>query len=172
MPVVGYNFTKGGHLKIRREDIKKAIGVLDVAADMMKAGGKSVAIAPEGTRRRSNSIPSGDCLIPFKKGPFHMAKRAERDILIVSFQGARRLAAGLLYKSGTIRMTIGNRIPKEEVLQLPVEDLMEKTRKNMVDLMRDTPDSYVFYSDVPRYYRLYWLIPHVIIYLLVNLIFF
>ena len=132
VPVVGACFLASGHIKIDRKDLKAAIGALDIAARKMRQEGKSIGIAPEGTRRRIPSIDSGEHLLPFKKGPPNMAKKAESDMVMVTFQGVRRLSADLFYKPGTIRMRIGSRIDKEEVARLSVEELTAKTRAAMI----------------------------------------
>lgn len=132
LPFVGPCMVKTGHIKIDRTDLKKAISSLDVTARKMRQEGKSVGIAPEGTRRRRPSIPSGEHILPFKKGPFHLAKAAESDICLVSYQGIRRLSQDLFYKPGTVRATIGSRISKEEIARMSVEELQEKVRNSMI----------------------------------------
>ena len=136
---------KIGHIRINRKDIKEAIGSLDIAARKMKKEGKSVGIAAEGTRRRKKSMDSGDHLLPFKKGPLHMAKQAESDIVLVSYQGVNRLCGGTFIQPGTIKVKIGSRIPKETVARLSVDELLEKTTTDMKkQLQPPYPDSKVF----------------------------
>ena len=134
-----------GHIRINKNDRKSAIGSLDIAAKKMKQEGKSVGIAPEGTRRLRKSIPSGEHLLPFKKGPFHMAKQAECDIVLISYQGVDRLRSGIFYRPGTIKVKIGSRIPKGVVNKLSVDELMEKARRDMVEQLQPFyPDTEVF----------------------------
>ena len=49
-------------------------------ATKCKKEGSSIIIAPEGTRRKSETLEK-DCFLPFKKGPFHLA--ADNDIAIL-----------------------------------------------------------------------------------------
>lgn len=132
VPFVAPMMIKSGHIKIDRTDLKAAINALDIAARKMRQEGKSVGIAPEGTRRRTKSISSGEHLLPFKKGPFHMAKQAESDLCMVSYQGVRRLSQGLFFRPGTVRVRIGGRITKEEIAKLSVEQLQERVRVDMI----------------------------------------
>jgi 1-acyl-sn-glycerol-3-phosphate acyltransferase len=132
LPFAGPMMIKSGHIKIDRTDLKAAINALDVAARKMRQEGKSVGIAPEGTRRRTKSISTGEHLLPFKKGPFHMAKQAESDLCLVSYQGIKRLSEGLFYRPGTVKVEIGSRITKEEIAKFSVEQLQERVRADMI----------------------------------------
>ena len=136
VPLVGACFLKSGHIQIDRQDLQAAIGALDIAARKMRQEGKSIGISPEGTRRRIPSIDSGEHLLTFKKGPFHMAKKAESDMVMVTFQGVKRLSADLFYKPGTIRMKIGSRIDKEEVARLSAKELSDKARAAMIQQLQ------------------------------------
>jgi len=92
----------GGQIPIDRDNLKSAIGALDSACLMAIEEKKTLSIAPEGTRRRSPS--SGpDELLPFKKGPFHVAKTAKVDIVPVAIIGANRL-----FKPGQMMPTPGS----------------------------------------------------------------
>lgn len=166
-PFIGKCLIKGGHLKIDRADLKSAIGTLGVAAKKMKAENKCICIAPEGTRRRTKSIDSGEHLLPFKKGPFHLAKDAECDIVFLTWQGVHRLTSQMLVKPGTFKLTIGGRIDKAEVTRLPVDELMDKARKVMIGQMKPMPDSEVFKVQVSRLPWLIFVLVHLFMYIVV-----
>eukprot|EP01116_Phalansterium_solitarium_P002362 TRINITY_DN12325_c0_g1_i1.p1 TRINITY_DN12325_c0_g1~~TRINITY_DN12325_c0_g1_i1.p1 ORF type:complete len:335 (+),score=10.45 TRINITY_DN12325_c0_g1_i1:52-1005(+) len=57
-----------GHVSIDRSKIDQAIQSLEKAARQIRDEHVSIAISPEGTRSRTGE------LMPFKKGPFHLAK--------------------------------------------------------------------------------------------------
>ena len=131
LPLVGILIKKCGHILIERENRQAAIGGLDQAALIIKEKKKSVCIYPEGTRRRKLSEPSGEYLLPFKKGPFHMAKKAQAPIIPLTFQGLNRLTRGLLVKPGTILIRFCDRVPLETVQALDTNELLEITSARM-----------------------------------------
>jgi 1-acyl-sn-glycerol-3-phosphate acyltransferase len=61
-------------------------------------------ISMEGTRRRSKSIGDASQMLPFKKGPFHISKRAEAMIVPVNIIGGSRIQPGsrMVPKPGSI----------------------------------------------------------------------
>ena len=150
---------------INRDNLKAAIGALDQAAKVMQEQQKCICVAPEGTRRQSKSIDSGEHLLPFKKGPFHMAKNAKADIVHLTYQGMHRLSSGVFYRPGTVRLTIGNRIEKSEVEKLSIEELMEKSRKAMVSQMQPPmSDKEVFTVKGSRLPWLLFVLAHIALY--------
>lgn len=69
-PIMGAIFRAAGTVLIDRKDKNKAIEAMQPLVDAMKVDGKSVVIAPEGTRSVSTKLG------PFKKGAFHLAIQA------------------------------------------------------------------------------------------------
>lgn len=58
-----------GQIPIDRENLNSAISTLNTTANAAISEHKTIAIAPEGTRRRSPSI-GPEQLLPFKKGNY------------------------------------------------------------------------------------------------------
>jgi 1-acyl-sn-glycerol-3-phosphate acyltransferase len=77
-------------IPIDRGNLQSAIESLNQTASLVIEEDRSIGISPEGTRRRSPSI-GPDQLLPFKKGPFHLAKSTKSDIIPVAIIGANRL---------------------------------------------------------------------------------
>jgi lysophosphatidate acyltransferase len=75
-PLLGLFFKATGVIFINRKDRQGSIDQLTEAANNIRTRGVSVAIAPEGTRN-----PKGEGLLPFKKGPFHLAIKAQVPIV-------------------------------------------------------------------------------------------
>jgi 1-acyl-sn-glycerol-3-phosphate acyltransferase len=102
IPFFGICNLRAGSISIKRTDRESAIKSLKLAAQRIKDEKKNICIAPEGTRRRSKSIGNGSQLLPFKKGPFYLAKDAEASIIPVVYMGCRRLSSsgGLGYNEG------------------------------------------------------------------------
>ncbi len=93
-----------GHFLIKRENLSQAISVMDSVADLAKQTKKNIGVAPEGTRRRKASQDNGQHILPFKKGPFHLAKRAEANIIPVTYQGVNRLTSPGCWRPGNFLM--------------------------------------------------------------------
>lgn len=70
IPIIGQLFQYGGVVLIDRVNREKAIEAMAPLIDVIKKEGKSVAIAPEGTRSVTPKLGK------FKKGAFHLAIQA------------------------------------------------------------------------------------------------
>lgn len=82
LPVLGRVMEVGGFVAVQRDNRDAAIASIERAAASIRAG-NSFLIFPEGTRSRT------DQLLPFKKGGFVMALRAEAPIVPVAIMGGR-----------------------------------------------------------------------------------
>jgi putative phosphoserine phosphatase/1-acylglycerol-3-phosphate O-acyltransferase len=69
-PLIGRVLEMGGVVLIDRANSKSAIDAMSPLVEVMKKEGKSVVLAPEGTRTVSPKMA------PFKKGAFHLAIQA------------------------------------------------------------------------------------------------
>lgn len=102
VPFVGITGNKAGSIPIDRKNLKSAIESLNQAAEQISREKITTSISPEGTRRRKKSIGNSDQLLPFKKGPFHLAKNSNSSIIPVVWVGCRRISKGLLPCQGKI----------------------------------------------------------------------
>lgn len=95
-------YSYAGIIPIDRSDGKSAIESMKPLVDAIKLEGRSVAIAPEGTR--STSLMPG----PFKKGAFHLALDAGVEILpIVFYNSADVQAKGdFLFHPATVKVKV------------------------------------------------------------------
>ncbi len=80
-PVFGPLFSYAGLVFIDRSNTAKAIEALAPAVEALREG-RSIAIAPEGTRSRTPR------LLPFKKGAFHIAMQGGVPIVPIVFRNA------------------------------------------------------------------------------------
>ena len=82
IPVLARAFRMGGFIPVDRRNKEAALRSIEAGAASIRSG-NSFLIFPEGTRSRT------DELLPFKKGGFVMAIRAQAPIVPVAVQGGR-----------------------------------------------------------------------------------
>lgn len=82
LPVLGRVLEAGGFVPVQRDDRDAAFASIDRAVDSIRSG-NSFLIFPEGTRSRT------EALLPFKKGGFVMALKAQAPIVPVAIMGGR-----------------------------------------------------------------------------------
>lgn len=121
LPVWGYLIKKWGAIPIERDNLEKAIESLELAKKAL-ASGIDLAILPEGHRTRTGELQS------FKKGPFHMAKGTQADILPFGINGLYQYnpRGAFILNPGTVKLNIGQPVLREEIDQLSVEELRDK----------------------------------------------
>ena len=123
LPLLGRAFQIGGFVPIDRASREQSMAAIDQAAASLRAG-NSFLTFPEGTRSRTGA------LLPFKRGPFLMALKAQVPVVPVAVQGG---TASMRKGSPIVRpTTVSVRIGK------PVEtrgmDLSD--RGTLADLVR------------------------------------
>jgi 1-acyl-sn-glycerol-3-phosphate acyltransferase len=126
VPVLGRAMRLVGFVPVDRGNRASAIASVDAAAKRLMAG-DSFMIAPEGTRARS------DEMLPFKKGGFIMAIKAQVPVVPVVLRGtAEAMPRGRFWvKPGVVRVDVGAPIA---TLGLTIDDrdrLMEAVRARM-----------------------------------------
>jgi len=82
LPVLGAVMVAGGFVPVERDRREASMASIDLAAASIRAG-NSFLIFPEGTRSRTAE------LLPFKKGGFIMAIKAQAPIVPVAVSGGR-----------------------------------------------------------------------------------
>ena len=82
LPILGTALRAGGFVPVPRDQKEAAMEAIDMAAASIRSG-NSFLIFPEGTRSRTEE------LLPFKKGGFIMAIKAQAPIVPVAISGGR-----------------------------------------------------------------------------------
>jgi 1-acyl-sn-glycerol-3-phosphate acyltransferase len=82
LPVLVQGFDLAGFVPLERGNPEQSLPAIDRAAEALRAG-NSFLIFPEGTRSRTGA------LLPFKKGGFIMAVKAQAPIVPVAITGTR-----------------------------------------------------------------------------------
>jgi putative phosphoserine phosphatase/1-acylglycerol-3-phosphate O-acyltransferase len=100
-PVFGPLFAFAGMVFIDRSDSAKAIQALAPAVEALREG-RSIAIAPEGTRSRTPKLGK------FKKGAFHLALQARVPIVPIVFRNALDVLprGALVLRSATVEVVV------------------------------------------------------------------
>jgi 1-acyl-sn-glycerol-3-phosphate acyltransferase len=134
IPVLARAFRMGGFIPIDRSKKESAIQSIELGAESLRAG-NSFLIFPEGTRSRTAE------LLPFKKGGFVMAIKAQAPIVPVAVQGGRAAMrrGSKLIRPVTITIRIGQPI---ETTGLRLEDragLIVKVREQIQSLLAEGP---------------------------------
>ena len=82
IPILARAFRLGGFIPIDRRNKEAAMRSIEAGARSIRAG-NSFLIFPEGTRSKT------EALLPFKKGGFIMAIKAQAPVVPVAIQGGR-----------------------------------------------------------------------------------
>jgi 1-acyl-sn-glycerol-3-phosphate acyltransferase len=133
-PVMGAVFDVGGFVPVDRKNLERAMAALDQGAESLRQGNPFL-IFPEGTRSRTGH------LLPFKKGGFIMAIKAQAPIVPVAVRGGRAAMQKGSYwiRPVVVDVAIGPAI-KTTGLTLDDRDaLIERVREEVTRLLRDKP---------------------------------
>ena len=124
IPVLVRAFRYGGFLPVDRRNKEAALRSIDAGAASIRSG-NSFLIFPEGTRSRT------DEMLPFKKGGFIMAIKAQAPIVPVAVQGGRAAMqrGSKLIRPVTVSIRIGEPI---ETAGRTLED-----RDELIGLIRE-----------------------------------
>ena len=103
LPLLGRAFQVGGFVPIDRASRDQSMAAIEQVAESLRAG-NSFLTFPEGTRSKTGA------LLPFKRGPFLMAIKAQVPVVPVAVQG------------GTASMRKGSRVilPTTVTVRIPV----------------------------------------------------
>ncbi len=102
IPVLGKLMEWGGTVFVDRADGKSAIKAMEPLVDAIQKDGKSICIAPEGTRTLTPRLG------PFKKGAFHLAMQAGVPIVPVVIHNATDVAPKneFVMRPATVKVTV------------------------------------------------------------------
>lgn len=128
MPVIGRVLEMGGVVMIDRQNASSAIEAMKPLVDAIRNEGKSVALAPEGTRTISPR------LAPFKKGAFHLAMQAGVPIVPIVIRNAGDVApkGDFVFRPATV-----------EVEVLPPVDTSDWTARDMSRQVREVRNMFL-----------------------------
>lgn len=134
LPVLGVVMQAGGFIPIERGDRAEALQSIERAAASVRSG-NSFLIFPEGTRSRT------DELLPFKKGGFIMAIKAQAPIVPVAVTGARASMrkGSAIVRPVTVSVRLGEPIETAGLTPADRDVLIERVRERIEGLLRQGP---------------------------------
>ncbi|MCS7183435.1 MAG: 1-acyl-sn-glycerol-3-phosphate acyltransferase [Thermoanaerobaculum sp.] len=130
IPFLGWSMRAMGFIPVDRKNRREAIRSFEEAAERIRAG-RSVLVFPEETR-----TPTGE-LLPFQRGGFLIALKAQLPIVPVGLQGPRQILAKKRYllRPGTITVRFGEPVLTAGLGVTAKEALMREVRE-AVDALR------------------------------------
>ena len=128
MPVIGKVLELGGVVMIDRKNAASAIEAMKPLVDAIRNDGKSVVLAPEGTRTISPRLAA------FKKGAFHLAMQAGVPIVPIVIHNAGDVApkGDFVFRPATV-----------EVEVLPPVDTSDWNIRNMTAQVRSVRNMFL-----------------------------
>ncbi len=136
VPILGKLMQFGGTVLIDRENSSSAKEAMKPLVDVMLKEGRSVCIAPEGTRSTSTNLGR------FKKGAFHLAMQAGVPIVPIVIHNAIDVAprGQFVFKPATVKVTV-----------LPAVDTSNWSISSMDEHVHDVRDMFLRELDQMRF---------------------
>jgi 1-acyl-sn-glycerol-3-phosphate acyltransferase len=134
IPILARAFRFGGFIPVDRRNKEAGMRSIEAGAASLRAG-NSFLIFPEGTRSRTAD------LLPFKKGGFIMAIKAQAPIVPIAVQGARdAMRKGSAFiRPVVVSIRVGEPIETTGVTLDQRDQLITTTRERIAALLAEGP---------------------------------
>ena len=134
IPILARAFRLGGFIPVDRRNKEAALRSIETGAASIRSG-NSFLIFPEGTRSRTAE------LLPFKKGGFIMALKAQAPIVPVAVQGGRAAMqkGSAIIRPVTVSIRVGAPIDTAGVSLDKRDALIATTRERIATLLAQGP---------------------------------
>jgi 1-acyl-sn-glycerol-3-phosphate acyltransferase len=134
IPILARAFRYGGFIPVDRRNKEAALRSIDAGAASIRSG-NSFLIFPEGTRSRTAD------LLPFKKGGFIMAIKAQAPIVPIAVQGGRdsMRKGSWIIRPVTVSIRVGEPIESTGMTLDRRDQLIAATRQRIADLLVQGP---------------------------------
>lgn len=130
LPVLVRAFDLAGFVPLERRNPEQSMPAIELAAAALREG-NSFLVFPEGTRSRTGE------LLPFKKGGFLLALKAQAPIVPIAVKGARDAMrkGSLVIRPVTVRVRIGSPIETAGLSVDDRDDVIRTVRTRVADLL-------------------------------------
>lgn len=130
LPVLVRAFDLAGFVPLERSNREQSMPAIERAAAALREG-NSFLVFPEGTRSRTGE------LLPFKKGGFLLALKAQAPIVPIAVKGARDAMrkGSLVIRPVTVRVRIGSPIETAGLSVDDRDDVIHTVRTRVADLL-------------------------------------
>jgi len=130
LPLLGRAFQIGGFVPIDRGSREQSMAAIEQAAQSLR-NGNSFLTFPEGTRSRTGA------LLPFKRGPFLMALKAQAPVVPVAIQGgtASMRKGSAIVRPATVSVRIGAPVETSGMDVSDRERLADQVRAEVEQLL-------------------------------------
>ena len=134
IPLLARSFRHGGFVPIDRRNKEAAMRSLEAGALSIRSG-NSFLIFPEGTRSKTAD------LLPFKKGGFLMALKAQAPIVPVAIQGGRDAMrrGSRIIRPVTVSIRVGKPIETTGMMASDRDALIAQIRERIAALLAEGP---------------------------------
>ena len=134
LPILVNAFDLGGFVPLQRGNPEQSLPAIERAAEALREG-NSFLIFPEGTRSRTGA------LLPFKKGGFIMAVKAQAPVVPVAIVGARDAMrkGSFVINPVTIEVRIGEPVETQGMTLADRDTLVAAVRARVAALL-ERPD--------------------------------
>lgn len=132
VPIWGRIIRKCCFLSIDRENTRKALETINIAADLIKKDEVSVALYPEGTRNRGNEV-----LLPFRKGAFKVAQKAQVPIVICGIRGTAEIKHNFPLHRSDVYLEVLDVLSAETVKEMHTNEISDYARKLMLEYIEN-----------------------------------
>jgi putative phosphoserine phosphatase/1-acylglycerol-3-phosphate O-acyltransferase len=131
-PIFGPLFAAAGVVFVDRADSQKAIEALGPALEALRQG-RSLAIAPEGTRQKTPKLGK------FKKGAFHLAMQAGVPIVPVVFRNVLDALPkdGIVIHPATVEAVVLPPIDTSGWTKATLDDEIEAIRNRFIEVLEE-----------------------------------
>lgn len=132
LPILGPGFDVVGFVPIDRDNRERATQAIDRAAETVQ-GGNSLLMFPEGTRSRTGE------LLPFKKGAFVLAIKAQAPVVPTAIYGADRAMrrGSPIIWPAIVRVHFGPPVETAGLVLADRDDLSHRVREAVASLLHD-----------------------------------
>lgn len=136
LPILVWGFDLAGFVPLERGNREQSLPAIDRAADAMRSRRMSFMIFPEGTRSRTGE------LLPFKKGGFILAVKAQAPVVPMAIKGARDAMrkGSPIIRPVTVRVRVGQPIETAGMTLDDRDELVARVREAIAGMLAPNPE--------------------------------